>query len=159
MTYTQPAIPPQVDDTPPDVDEYPPYGEPFRWGKAFLIALVVVAAVFAAVVSVKVWRAVLRFLSGRPEVFTSPRPASWEAIPVTVRTYRIRFYDDTFEQLTGTEQYMTIDEMLPPEVIYQQLARRAEGCRQAVERLDSQRCFRPRLVLVDEAGRTVREWP
>jgi hypothetical protein len=70
--------------------------------------------------------------------------------------YRARFYDGTYEQLTDIDITIGVDLSLPG--AEGRLAAAARQLAAQVEARDSQRCFRPRLVLLNGVGRPVREW-
>jgi hypothetical protein len=145
---------PPTDDTP--VDERPPYAEPSRWR---LVALALVVVLVLAVILYGVARGVrglCRLVFDRPPregviMFT----ANDQYLVGT--TYRCAFYDDTYRQLVDEHIAVTLATLHGP-AADATLDRLARECRAEVERRDSQRCFRPRLVVLDVDGRALRSW-
>lgn len=164
MTYPPPLLPPPAADTPPTdvpVDEWPPYGDPPNWARRALVAGLVIAFLVLVVFAVRRWGrwlaallAALRFDApperGAPMVIV---PAGPYAGP----QYRIRFYDGNYQQLTDVETTIGLDLAAPDARC--QLAELARALQRRVELRDGQRCWEPRLELVDGGGRVVGEWP
>lgn len=159
MTYTPPPAAPVDDDTPYDdtpVDERPPYGEPSRWPLLLFAALVLAAVVAAAVLAAVTVRAVWRRLFDDPtpgEVFMFPNADT----PYDGPCYRVWFYDGEYRQLHDRRLSLPLKSLHGPEAdaALDALARHLAA---EVEALDGQRCFRPRVLLVDSAGRCLRAW-
>lgn len=156
-----------TDDTP--LDERPPYGEPGAWfRKIATVALIVAAALVAVYVAFRVWRSVraraARLVVGVVTVATVDPSTVRDRevimipadVPATGPVWRVHFFDDTYPQLTDRDIAVAL--YLDDPDADRKLAATAELLAAEVERRDGQRCFRPRVVLVDGAGRTVREW-
>ncbi len=166
MTYPISAPPPDVDDTPDHtpLDERPPYGEPSsRWRRILVVALVVALLVLAFLavrrmvrLALAVWAALRYETPSRPE-----RGTPMVIIPATDSytgpVYEVRFYDGNYRQLTDTALAVAVDLTSP--ALRLQLAALASDLQRRVEARDGQRCFTPRLELVDGADRVVGEYP
>jgi hypothetical protein len=147
-------------DTP--VDERPPYGDGRRWwlyGVAIVVgigcavmlgalALTVLFVVAVALLGHRMARSRRRggviFMNGAEGSYAGP-------------VYRVRFFDGYFQQLTDVELSIALPSLYGPHADAA-LAALAVECQREVNSRDSQRCFRPRIVVVDEFGRTLRAW-
>lgn len=154
-----------TDDTP--LDERPPYGEPGEGPRRALIAaLIAVALVVAVVVAMKFWRRVARLVAGgvvglvgEAAATRVPRKGMIMVLPdpsPSAPVWRVRFYDDDYEQLTNRTEMCVAVHLDDPE-IYRKLRWLAENLADQVERSDGARCFRPRVVLVDDLDRPMVE--
>ncbi len=159
MTQTPPPAAPVDDDTPygPPLDERPPYGEPARW-PVLLIAAVVLAAIVAAVVLAgvavrAVWRRMFDDPAPPDEVFMFPDADAPYHGPV----YRVWFYDGEYRQLHDRRLSLPLRSLHGAEADAA-LDRLARELAAEVEARDGQRCFHPRVLLVDSAGRCLRSW-
>jgi len=146
---------PPTDDTP--VDERPPYGDDGgRWRLALVVGLVALALVVVAYAASRAVRAVWRTLAhertrggviymyGADEPYAGPM-------------YRVEFFDDQYRQLADLDLRVALPALRGPaaDAALDALARE---CRREVESRDAQRCFRPRLVVLDVDGSTLRTW-
>jgi hypothetical protein len=159
---------------PPDTSEDPrndtPQGasrldefEPPPWRRWLKIALVAVAIIVTVWVTVRFWRMITRLTSGMfggadADVTYGPMPDGGAGAGAFTK-YRLHFYDGDYPQLTRPRRFMEIDESLPTDAIGRQLEARTRALQAEVERLDSQRCFNPRLELRDDAGAVKWRWP
>lgn len=165
MTYPPPLPRPPEADTPPDVsppvDERPPYGEPGgRWRTTLWVGLVVAALFLLVALGRRLWRGLaalwlaLRFEMpaerGVPVIVPDGRPY---AGPV----YRVRFFDGLHRQLADEDLSAAIDMHHP--WARAQLAELAYELQRRAENRDGQRCWSPRVQLLDGAGKVVGEWP
>lgn len=159
MTYPPPEAAPVPDDTPVDnvpVDELPPYDEPSRWPVVLVVVVVVVAVVVALMLARTAVRALWHALVGGPPsdgVIMFPAASDPYSGPV----YRVWFYDGDHRQLADRRLSAALPQVYGP-TADAALDRLARQLAVEVEARDGQRCFHPRVVLFDTAGRTVRSW-
>lgn len=137
--------------------------DPPRWRRWLIIALIALALVVTFLLAVRFWRMIARLCAGMfggadADITYGAMPAG-AAAGQGVRKYRLHFYDGEYPQLVRPDRFMEIDESLPVGEINRQLEARAHALQAEVERLDSQRCFSPRLELRDTAGEVKWRWP
>lgn len=162
MTYPISPPPPDTDDT-PTLDELP-YADPGRWWRRALVVALVVALIVLTLLTIRrLWRLGRAFWAAlRYE--TPPRPERGAPMVIVPGTepyagpvYEVRFYDGNYRQLTDVDLSLAADLASPS--LRWQLGALARELQQRVEIRDGQRCFQPRLELVDGADRVVGEWP
>lgn len=163
MTYPPITPSPPDSDTPVAVDETPPYGEPSPWWRRLLLIGLVVALVVALFLAIRAMvraaRAVWTALT-----YETPRPGRGAPMvivpasePYAGPLYTVRFYDGNYRQLADLDLVLAADLTSP--TLRLQLAGLARELQQRVEIRDGQRCFAPRIELLDGADRVVGEWP
>lgn len=154
-----PAVEPAADT--PRV-ERPPFDYVSHWAP-FLVALgvglacallfgAIASAVLLVVAAVAVMRRARRQRRREGVIFMNGPD-----VPYAGPTYRVRFYDGQYEQLTDLDLSVALPALRGPaaDAALDALARE---CAAEVESRDSQRCFRPRVVVVDGLGNPVRAW-
>jgi hypothetical protein len=116
-----------------------------------LIAVALTVALAAALV-LRTLRHRARTAHDR-EVHMFPNPAQSYAGP----QYEVHFYDDQYRQLTDLNIWVGLPVLHGPaaDAALDQLARALAA---EVDRRDSQRCFRPRLVVLGADGQRLRGW-
>lgn len=164
MTHHSDAPATPALDTPAggvSVDEMPPYGEPRnRWWWVLLAGLAIVFAVLAFAVLRRLWRRWRRVVLAYrvpdrerdAEMIILPDQESYQGV-----VYRVRFYDGVYPQLTNVDMDVILDLRQP--AARAQLADVARDLQRRVELRDGQRCWQPRLELLNGAGEVVGEWP
>lgn len=164
---THPISPPSAPagDTPPTsnipLNERPPYGEPGSgWRRALTVGAVIALAVLAFLLVRRAWRWLgALYIALRYD--TTPEGGSPMMIapttPYAGPIYEVRFYDGLYRQLAEAPLMFGVDLTSPWARV--QLAQLASDLQRRVEVRDGQRCFSPRLELLDAGGRVVGEWP
>ena len=129
---------------------------PSHRGRRYLGIVLVTVGLIMAITAALAWRAVrrgIRTASHDREVHVFPRADQ----PYNGPEYRVHFFDGTFRQLTDRDLWVALPALHgpPADAVLDQLARELAA---EVESRDSQRCFRPRVVVLGTGGRTLREW-